>query len=263
MADASKIEPPRFSSDLNGQVALVTGTTSGLGWRFAEVLAMSGAKVALTGRRTERLEELAQNIRQAGGVAEPFTLDVSDITSFPDVVDAIEDKLGGISILVNNAGIPDAQYATAMSIEKINQVVGTNFQGSFALSTEIGRRMIADQRHGKIVNIASMTAFEYHENNAASLYAMTKSAVVRMTETLAVEWAKFNVNVNAIAPGLFESEMTSGMLERMSDALVDHFPRKRICTPNQLDSALLFLVSPSSGAVTGTVIKVDDGQGGR
>lgn len=262
LTDNTEIEKPRFSGDMSGQVALVTGATSGLGWRFAEVLAMSGAKVALTGRRTERLEELASRINAAGGAAEPFALDVSDIESFPAIVDQIEQKLGSISILVNNAGVPDAQYATAMSIEKINQVVDTNFRGSFALSAEVGRRMIAGKTAGKVVNIASMTAYEYH-GEAASLYAMTKSAVVRMTEVLAVEWAKFNINVNGIAPGLFASEMTTGMLERMSDAMIEQFPRKRICQPEQLDSALLFLVSPSSDAVTGTIIKVDDGQGGR
>lgn len=254
---------PEFSTDLSGQVALVTGATSGLGWRFAEVLAQSGAKVALSGRRTARLEELAASIADLGGTAEPVPLDVSSPSSFPEAVDAIEAELGPITILVNNAGVPDAQYATAMSLGKINQVIDTNFRGAFALSTEVARRMIAAGTAGKMVNIASMTAFEYHENNAASLYAMTKSAIVRMTETLAVEWSKFHINVNAIAPGLFESEMTSGMLERMSDAVVEQFPRKRICRPHQLDSALLFLVSPSSDAVTGTIVKVDDGQGGR
>ncbi len=254
---------PEFSTDLSDQVALVTGATSGLGQRFAEVLAQSGAKVALSGRRTDRLEKLAVSITEQGGIAVPIPLDVSNMSSFANTIDKIEAELGGITILVNNAGIPDAQYATAMSLEKINQVIDTNFRGAFALSTEVARRMIEAGTPGKMVNIASMTAFEYHENNAASLYAMTKSTIVRMTETLAVEWAKFHINVNAIAPGLFESEMTSGMLERMSDAIVEQFPRKRICRPHQLDSALLFLVSPSSDAVTGTVVKVDDGQGGR
>jgi NAD(P)-dependent dehydrogenase (short-subunit alcohol dehydrogenase family) len=112
---------------------------------------------------------------------------------------------------------------------------------------------------GRIVNIASSAAFEYGGNGAA-LYSTTKGAVVRMTQALSVEWAPFNINVNAIAPGAFSSEMMDGMLARVGD-ISQHFPRKRIGDPVQLDSTLLYLVSPSSDFVTGTCIRVDDGQG--
>jgi NAD(P)-dependent dehydrogenase (short-subunit alcohol dehydrogenase family) len=111
------------------------------------------------------------------------------------------------------------------------------------------------------VNISSVGGFTYSGNGAA-LYSVTKSALVRMTEVLAVEWSRFNINVNAIAPGAFSTEMLDGMLERMGD-FSQSFPRKRICDPAQLDSTLLYLVSPASDAVTGTCIKVDDGQGSR
>lgn len=253
---------PNVSHDLSGQTALVTGASSGLGWRFAQVLAACGAAVAVTGRRLDRLESLAAEIRAAGGVAEPFAMDVANTTELAGVLDRVEAALGPVSILVNNAGVPDAQYATALAPEKIDLVIDTNFRGAFVLSTQVARRMIARKAGGRIVNIASMAAFEY-TGGAAALYATTKSAMVRMTEVLAVEWAGFGVNVNGIAPGVFESEMTSGMLERMSDAMVGRFPRKRVCHPAQLDGALLFLVSPASECVTGTIIKVDDGQGGR
>jgi NAD(P)-dependent dehydrogenase (short-subunit alcohol dehydrogenase family) len=112
------------------------------------------------------------------------------------------------------------------------------------------------------VNIASMAAFSTSPNSAAVLYSTTKLAIVRMTESLAVEWARNNINVNAIAPGCFSSEMLDGMLERIGD-ISQSFPRKRICQPEQMDSTLLFLVSPSSECVTGTCIKIDDGQGSR
>ena len=114
---------------------------------------------------------------------------------------------------------------------------------------------------GRIINIASMAAFDYSGNGAA-LYSITKAGVVRMTEALAVEWARFNINVNAIAPGAFSSEMMDGMLERVGD-ISQHFPRKRLGDPAQMDSTLIFLASPASEAVTGAVIKIDDGQHGR
>lgn len=252
---------PNFSIDLTGRVALVTGTTSGLGRRFATVLAACGAKVVLTGRRVERLNELAEEIRGAGGDCLPLALNMTDRESIRNVVEEAESRLGTIDILVNNAGIPDAQRAVKMSDELVDAVFDTNLRGPWDLSCEIARRLIAAKLPGRMVNISSVGAFTYGGNGAA-LYSVTKSAIVRMTEVLAVEWSRFNINVNAIAPGAFSSEMMDGMLERMGDISL-HFPRKRICDPAMLDSTLLFLVSPASEAVTGTFIKVDDGQGSR
>jgi NAD(P)-dependent dehydrogenase (short-subunit alcohol dehydrogenase family) len=122
--------------------------------------------------------------------------------------------------------------------------------------------LIENKKPGRMVNIASMAAFNISPNSASVLYSTTKSAIVRMTESLAVEWAKHNINVNAIAPGIFHSEMADAMLERIGD-VSKGLPRKRICVPEQMDSTLLFLVSPSSECVTGTCIKIDDGQTAR
>ena len=246
---------------LKGDVAFVTGATSGLGRRFAELLAEAGASVALTGRRAERLEEAAAEIRAAGGTCAPVPLDVTDAEACIAAMQQAEDELGPLSILVNNAGIPDAQYAARMSIELIDQVLDTNVRGPFVLSCELARRLIARKAPGRIVNISSMGAFTYAGGGAA-LYSITKAAIVRMTETLAVEWAKFGINVNGIAPGAFRSEMMDGMLQRVGD-ITRAFPRQRLGEPSQLDSTLLYLVSPESEFVTGTVIKVDDGQGSR
>ena len=252
---------PNISNDLSGRVALVTGTTSGLGRRFAEVIAASGAKVAVTGRRIDRLEALAKEIQDKGGVAEPIQLDMQSNDSIMNCVEKAESSLGTIDILVNNAGIPDAQRAHKMSLDLINSVFDTNLRGPYVLSCEIARRLIAAEKPGRMVNISSVGGFSYGGNGAA-LYSITKSAIVRMTECLAVEWARYNINVNAIAPGAFASEMMDGMLERMGD-IAQHFPRKRICDPAQMDSTLLYFLSPASEAVTGTYIKIDDGQGGR
>ncbi len=247
--------------DLSGQVALVTGATSGLGRRFAVTLAAAGAHVAATGRRADRLEELAREIRESGGQCTPVTLDVTDAAAIEAAVAHIDETVGLISILVNNAGIPDAQYAAKMSIDLIDRVIDTNLRAPFVLSCAVARRLMAQKAPGRIVNISSTGAFTYTGNGAA-LYSVTKAAINRVTETLAVEWARFNINVNAIAPGAFASEMMDGMLERLGD-ITAGFPRKRLGDPSQLDSTLLYLVAPASEFVTGTIIKVDDGQSPR
>ena len=252
---------PNISNDLSGRAALVTGTTSGRGRRCAEVIAASGAKGAVTGRRIDRLEVLAKEIQDKGGVAEPIQLDMQSNDSIMNCVEKAESSLGTIDILVNNAGIPDAQRAHKMSLDLIDSVFDTNLRGPYVLSCEIARRLIAAETSGRMVIISSVGGFSYGGNGAA-LYSITKSAIVRMTECLAVEWARYNINVNAIAPGAFASEMMDGMLERMGD-IAQHFPRKRICDPAQMDSTLLYFLSPASEAVTGTYIKIDDGQGGR
>ena len=252
---------PNNSTDLTGQVALVTGASSGLGLRFAKVLASQGAKVAIAARRLDRLEALAKEIEDAGGVALPVEMDATDANQMVAAVAKAEEKLGTVTVLVNNAGIPDAQRAHKMEIGLIDRVLDINVRAPFVLSCEVARRLIAADKPGRIVNIASSAAYAYNGTGAA-LYSVSKAAVVRITETLAVEWSRYKINVNAIAPGAFESEMMDGMLERMGD-ISQHFPRKRIGNPAQLDSTLLYLVGPASDAVTGTSIRVDDGQGGR
>ncbi len=257
----SDFPTPYVSNDLSGRVALVTGCTSGLGKRFAEVLAACGAKVVITGRRTEKLEELAEQIRANGGECEPITFDITNPEEIPQVVDKAEAAFGTIDILINNAGIPDAQRAHKMSEELVDRVFDTNLVGPWKLSCEVARRLIDKKMPGRMVNISSVGGFRY-DGNGAALYSVTKSAIVRMTEVLAVEWARYHINVNAIAPGAFSSEMMDGMLERIGD-ISKHFPRGRIGDPAQMDSTLLYFVSPASEFVTGTYVKIDDGQGPR
>jgi NAD(P)-dependent dehydrogenase (short-subunit alcohol dehydrogenase family) len=252
---------PHVSNDLTGHVAMVTGATSGLGWRFARVLAASGATVIPTGRRVERLEELAAEIAASGGTAYPVVMDATDTGSILAAVEAGEAAAGTITILVNNAGIPDAQRAHKMSLELTDAVFDTNLRAPWVLSCEVARRLIAAEMPGRMVNISSIGGFSY-KGHGAALYSVTKAGIARMSEVLAVEWARYNINVNAIAPGAFRSEMMDGMVSRMGD-ITQGFPRKRLGDPAQLDSTLLYLCSPASDAVTGTVIKVDDGQGPR
>ncbi len=249
---------PNVSNDLSGRVALVTGASSGLGERFARVLAASGAKVVLCARRKDRLDVLAAGI---GANALAVEMDATDAVSLTHAVEAAEAAFGTVDILVNNAGIPDAQRAHKMSVELVDRVLGVNLRAPWLLSCEVARRLIAAKLPGRIVNISSTAHYGYSGGGAA-LYAVTKTAIARMTETLSVEWAAYNINVNAIAPGMFVTEMSDAMFERIG-AQDQNVARKRIPEPALLDSTLLYLVGPASEAVTGAVIRVDDGQAAR
>jgi len=252
---------PNVSNDLTGQIALVTGATSGLGWRFARVLASAGARVVVTGRRADRLKELTASIEAEGGSAYPYELDMTDADAIQSVVDRASEEVGLITILVNNAGVPDAQRAHKMSVELVDLVLGTNLRGPYLLACAVARPLIAAKAPGRIINIGSGAGFRY-DGHGAALYSITKAAIDRMSRVLAVEWSRNHINVNCIAPGAFSSEMLDGMMERMGD-FSDRMPRKRIGDPAQLDSTLLYLCSPASDAVTGASIEVDDGQGSR
>jgi len=257
----SDFPTPYNDSSLDGQVAIVTGTTSGLGWRFATVLAHAGAKVALTGRRVERLAELEKQITEQGGECAPFRLDMTDMDNVVGVVGEVEERLGTPTILINNAGIPDAQHAHKMPQQLIDDVFDTNLRGPWVLSCEVARRLIAAKLPGRMVNISSVGGFNYGGGGAA-LYSVTKAGIARMSEVLAVEWARFGINVNCVAPGAFDSEMMDGMVSRIGE-FYKHTPRGRLCNPAQLDSTILYLCAPASECVTGSIIKVDDGQGAR
>jgi NAD(P)-dependent dehydrogenase (short-subunit alcohol dehydrogenase family) len=249
-------------ADLSGQVALVTGAGSGLGRRFANVLAQQGATVFACGRRADRLQQVRSEIEAQGGTCHPLPLDVTKFELMTRALDEAEKIAGTATILVNNAGMPDAQRAHKMPVDLVDAVIATNLRGPFLLSCEVARRLIAADRPGRIVNISSMGAFRYVGGGAA-LYSTTKAALNRMTEALAVEWARHGINVNAIAPGAFHSEMMDGMRARVGGDITKSFPRKRLGDADHLDSSLLYLVSPASEFVTGTVLKVDDAQYGR
>ena len=257
----SDVSMPNVSHDMTGRVALVTGASSGLGERFARVLASQGAAVALCARRVDRLESLAKEITDAGGKALPVTMDAMDSDALFAAVDAAEEAFGTVDILVNNAGVPDAQRAHKMPVDLVDRVLGINVRAPWLLSTEVAKRLIEAKKPGNIVNISSTAHYRY-DGGGAALYAVSKTAIARMTETLSTEWAFAKINVNAIAPGMFVSEMTDGMFARIGDPR-EWVARKRVPVAAQLDSTLLYLCSPASECVTGAVIKVDDGQSAR
>lgn len=248
---------------LDGEVALVTGASAGLGRQFARTLSDAGAAVVLVARRVERLERLAEEIGAAGGRAIVHALDVADAKAIPAAFDTAEAAFGTVSILINNAAVADADYATRLSLETIDRVIAVDFRAPFLFSAEVARRLIAEKRTGRIVNISSVGAYHYTPTSASALYCAAKAGIIRMTETLAIEWARYGININAIAPGMFASEMTDDFIARNGDKVRDRFPRQRFGDPANLDTTLLYLLNPGSHFVTGTCITVDDGQTSR
>ncbi|WP_375383084.1 SDR family NAD(P)-dependent oxidoreductase [uncultured Sphingomonas sp.] len=252
-----------MSGMLTGRVAIVTGASAGLGRRFAVTLAAAGAAVVLVARREDELVALAAEIETAGGRALACPIDLTDASAVEPLFDAAERWAGTVDILVNNAAIADADYATRLSLETIDRVIALDFRAPFLLGVEAARRLIAAGAPGRIVNLSSVGAFHYAPTSAAALYCAVKAGILRMTETLAIEWARYGINVNAIAPGMFMSEMTAGFIDRVGDKVRERFPRGRFGQPADLDSTLLYLVDPRSHFVTGTCITVDDAQTSR
>jgi len=255
MTDAVKVGGP---FDLTGRTALVTGASSGLGWRFAEVLAANGANVVLAARRVERLEDLKNKIESAGGKAATVALDVTDKAAIPAAFDAAEAAFGPVDILVNNAGVAVEAMLVDMTAEEWRKVLDTDLDGVFFVGQEAARRMGA-AGGGAIVNIASAIAF--HVSKTLGAYAVAKAGVVQLTKAMALELAGSNVRVNAICPGYIETEINSAFFatDRGQQMIQRHVPMKRLGNTGDLDGALLLLSSDAGAFITGESIIVDGG----
>lgn len=250
--------------DLTGKNILITGATSGLGRHFALTLAAVGARVAVTGRRTERLQELCAEIAGKGGHAVPLALDVQDLQSIKQTVEASEKALGPIDILINNAGVNGAGRAIDITPEAYDELFDTNLRGAFFMAAEVAKRMMLryksnPQATGKIINIASAAAHVLLPG--LSLYNMSKAAMAMMTRALAREWGRQGISVNAINPGYIETELNSEWFHSdKGEAQIATFLRRRLNQASDLDGMLLLLCSDSSAIMTGAVLDVDDGQ---
>ena len=243
---------------VEGQVALVTGASSGLGRHFALALARRGAKVALAARRLDRLQALADEIASFDGRAMPVALDVTDAESVAAAVDATETELGALSILVNNSGIAVVKPALDLAEADWDSVVDTNLKGAWLVAQEVARRMARHGHGGSIVNIASMLGLRTTTQLAP--YCASKAGLIHLTAALALEWAKHNIRVNAIAPGYIETEMNADFLaSKAGEALKERVPQRRFGKPTDLDGLLLLLASNASSFMTGTVIPIDGG----
>jgi 3-oxoacyl-[acyl-carrier protein] reductase len=245
--------------DLAGEVALVTGASSGLGRRFAEVLAANGAKVALVARRPQRLDALKKRIEDSGGRAVAIEADVTDRAAMIRAFDAAEKTFGAVSILVNNAGIAHSGRAIDLSEEEWRRVLGTDLDAVFFWAQEAGRRLVAADKKGAIVNIASVLGIGVSKGVIA--YATAKAGVVQLTKALALELAFKGVRVNAIAPGWFVTEINEEFLASEKGAEVKRsIPVGRFGGDGDLDGTLLLLASKAGSYITGATIVVDGGQ---
>jgi NAD(P)-dependent dehydrogenase (short-subunit alcohol dehydrogenase family) len=245
--------------DLSGRAALVTGASSGLGWRFAEVLAEAGAKVALAARRTERLEALAGAIAERGGTALPIALDVTHPAGVRAAVASAEAELGPLRILVNNSGVSVSSPFLDHSEEDWDRVIDTNLKGAFLVGQQAARHMTAHGLGGTIVNIASMLGIVVDKGTVA--YCASKAGVVSLTKAMALELARYRIRVNAICPGYIETEMTEAFLSSpRGQALIQSIPMRRVAKAEELDGLLLLLASDASSFMTGSCVLVDGGE---
>ena len=246
--------------DLTGRVALVTGASSGLGARFADVLAANGASVALVARRNERLEAKHKRAsKQSGGRAVAIIADVTDRAAMARAFDAAEKAFGTVTILVNNAGVAHSTRAIELTEAEYRRVLGTNLDAVFFNAQEAARRMLAAGKGGAIVNIASVLGFGVSKGTAA--YAIAKAGVIQMTKALALELAFKGIRVNAIAPGWFVTEINHDYLtSEAGQKMTRDIPVGRFGKDGDLDGALLLLASDAGSYITGATIVVDGGQ---
>lgn len=249
--------------NFEGKVALITGASSGLGARFAKVLAMAGAQVILAARRVDRLKELRAEIEAEGGAAHVVTLDVTDYASIKSAIAHAETEAGAIDILVNNAGVSASGRLVDITPEEYAFVMDTNQRGAFFVAQEVAKRMIARykgdaRKQHRIVNIASVAGLRAVPE--LGLYSMSKASVVHMTKSMAVEWGKFGINVNAICPGYIGTEMNLDYLgSEQGQQLINTLPRKRVGKPEDLDGLLLLLAAEESHFINGAIMTADDG----
>ncbi len=249
---------PSFS--VAGQVALVTGASSGIGRRFALVLAAAGAKVALAARRADRLAELAREIEEGGGQCLPLSCDVTRRQEIVAAIAAAEERLGPLSVLVNNAGVVVSKPLFEHSEEDWDYVVDTNLKGAWLMAREFAHHLVQLKRPGRIVNISSVLASRTIGRVPA--YCAAKAGLSHLTHVLAMELARYGILVNAIAPGYVETDFNRAFFQTdPGKALIGRIPLKRLGQAPDLDGALLFLASPASAYVTGAVIAVDGGHG--
>jgi NAD(P)-dependent dehydrogenase (short-subunit alcohol dehydrogenase family) len=242
------------TSNLSGKVALVTGASGGLGAHFAAVLARSNANVILTARREPELAAVAAGIREAGGHCDTLTLDVSDAAS----IDSVRARLQHIDILVNNAGVVRASGALEVSEADWDAVVDTNLKGMFLMAQAVGRAMRARGRGGSIINVASILGIR--QGVGVLPYAVSKAGAIQLTKTLALELARFDIRVNALAPGYLDTDLNSEYCKSEPGlAMVKRIPQRRLGRLEDLDGPLLLLASDASAYMTGSVLVVDGG----
>lgn len=240
----------------NQKVAVVTGAGSGIGESCARKLAAGGCHVALLGRRPDRIETVAKEIRAAGGVAAAVACDVGDETSVNAAHKTITEILGPCAILVNNAGVTKDGLFIRMKLADFESVIRTNLTGAFLMTKTFVPAMLKN-RWGRIVNISSTVGLT--GNIGQANYAASKSGLFGLTKTCALEFARRNVTVNAVAPGFIETDMTQAIDEKLREAISRRTPLERFARPEEVAALVAFLCSEEAGYITGGIIRIDGG----
>jgi NAD(P)-dependent dehydrogenase (short-subunit alcohol dehydrogenase family) len=242
-----------------GRTAVVTGSSSGLGAEMTRVLALSGARVLAVARREQLLESVASSVPDAEGSIHPCVADLANETGIQTVAQAVE-RLGGCDVLVANAGILESGALEDVPAATFSRVLDVNLLSQWAIAKSL-LRFLRASKAGRVINIASVVGVGGPVRSGSGPYVASKHALIGLTRTQAVEWARFGITANAIAPGYHHTDMTARALDDpdLSERLKRFIPLGRFGSPHELATALLFLASPSSSYVTGIVLPVDGG----
>ncbi len=241
---------------LDDTVALVTGASQGIGAACADALAREGATVVCASRRLDAVQAVADRITAAGGRAVAKALDITDHAAAAAVVSEVASELGGLHVLVNNAGITDDQVFLRMKPESWHKVIGTNLDGVFNV-THAAARVMLKQRRGRIINISSVVGLMGNPGQAN--YAAAKAGIIGFTKALARELGSRSITVNAVAPGYIQTAMTEGLTDAQREALLANLAIPRLGTPEDVAEAVVFLAGPGGGYISGEVLNVSGG----
>ena len=243
--------------DMTGKRVLITGGATGLGLAAASALARYGAKVILAARRTNRVEESVASIQSSGGRATGVSLDVSDADSIASALETVFES-GRVDVLINNAGVVGDKMLIDETEADWDRIYNTNLRAIFSLSQAVARAMAADHIGGNIINMASILGSTTQKGTAT--YASAKAALIQLTRSMAVEWARYNIRVNAIAPGYFRTELADDWLDSEGGQnMIKRAPLRRTGVPHELEGVVLLLASAAGGYMTGSVVTVDGG----
>jgi len=243
---------------LDNRVALVTGASSGLGRHFAVTLARAGAKVACAARRTDRLQDVVDEIADFDGRAIAVKLDVTDVESIHHAVNCAATELGPITVLVNNSGVAQTKAALELTEQDWDSVIDVNLRGAWLMAQETARHMVDHGHGGTIINVASILAIRVTKQLAS--YSASKAGLVQLTRALALELADHGIRVNAIAPGYIETDINRDFFaSEPGQAMIRRIPQKRIGHASELDGPLMLLASDAGSFMTGAVLVVDGG----
>src|SRR5216683_423272 len=244
--------------DFKDEVVVVTGGSRGLGLEIAHAFGQAGAKVVVTARREQWLNEAEKFLKDKGVAVDTLICDVADASSVEQVVQQTLEKCSKIDVLVNNAGLTWGAPAETHPLERWQQVIDTNITGTFLMSQAVGRHML-ERTKGAIVNVASIAGLGGGQLNTVG-YNASKAAVINLTRALAVEWGPRNIRINCIAPGMFRTRMTEAIIERAEGIYNAMTPMGRIGQSGELAPTVLFLASEGASYITGQVIPIDGGR---